>query len=734
MLSALLLAALPALARASSSYDDTTTDGVIRFPLKVSTGAPVVKGVTKRQHDVALQSQQTGFFYSIELEMGTPGQKVSVNLDTGSAELWVNPVCSKAQNPAFCKTFGHFGESSTFTDLNTTGGVVYGTGYAYYNYGYDYVSVGSAKIKNQVFGVAYDTSFTSVGIMGAAPDLNGWNAPYPLVIDSMAKQGLIKSRVLSLDIRTMDSERGAVIYGGIDTSKFSGPLEKRPIVPADASPDGLTRYWVYLDGISLIQEDGSKDPVFSKTNGQIVLLDSGYTISALPGPIFEKIVAAFPTAKKGSGAYYDVDCSVADVKGTVDFTFGKTVIKVPYADFIWHNDGKCVLGVFQDDEFPVLGDTFLRAAYVVYDWDNKNVWLANNEDCGSKLVSVGSGPDAVPQLTGDCPASDSTATSTSEVSTSTESETESVTSAETTTTSDVQADPVTTDSETTTFSTTRFSNSSVTTAKSLAANTYSAPTGSITLTSTYTTTDVYTITACPETVTDCPVGKVTTEVITSTTTWCPGKSGNEQAPRPTTAPAETATRVYTITDCPGSGACNKGEVTTEVYAVTQPAVGIETNAVYTIPEAIHCGAGNHGCKEATTKALHVVTITPPVKAPHPTPVPGHCTTCGRPGGSSNGTVTGIYTHPAKPTQVYTQPGEGTQVYTQPGATYTQPGQSYPQPPASTVATVVKPSGSGGYGETPEPTGTSPAVVTAAAAWNAPGMFAVAVGALIAAAL
>jgi hypothetical protein len=77
--------------------------------------------------------------------------------------------------------------------------------------------------------------------MGAGPDLNGWDAPYPLIIDSMVKQGLIKSRALSLDIRTINSDRGAVIFGGLDTAKYSGRLQKLPIIPAESSPDGLTR-------------------------------------------------------------------------------------------------------------------------------------------------------------------------------------------------------------------------------------------------------------------------------------------------------------------------------------------------------------------------------------------------------------------------------------------------------------------------------------------------------------
>lgn len=80
------------------------------------------------------------------------------------------------------------------------------------------------------------------------------------------------------------------------------------------------------------------------------------------------------------------------------------------------------------------------------------------------------------------------------------------------------------------------------------------------MTSTLTTTSVYTITSCPPTVTDCPVGSETTEIISYThvypaspspsggttmmTTVAPGGNG--------TMPAPTATAVVT------AGASNVG--------------------------------------------------------------------------------------------------------------------------------------------------------------------------------
>ncbi|XEV02337.1 hypothetical protein FSHL1_007624 [Fusarium sambucinum] len=809
MLSTLFLAvAAPALVTAFNGANvpvsnDDNQDGLIRFPLKVSTGAPVVKGVTKRQNEVALESQQNGFFYSIDVTLGTPGQKVTVNLDTGSAELWVNPVCEKAQQPAFCAQFGHFGESSTFVDLNTTGGVVYGTGYAYWNYGYDHVIVGSASIRNQVFGVAYDSSFTGVGIMGAGPDLNGWDAPYPLVIDSMVKQGLIKSRALSLDIRTIDSDRGAVIFGGLDTAKYSGRLQKLPIIPASSSPDGLTRYWVNLDGISLVQEDGSVDSAFSGSTPQPVLLDSGYTVSALPGAIFNKIVAAFPTAKSNGGAYVDVDCSVADIKGSVDFKFGDKTIKVPYADFIWHNDERCVLGVFQDDDFPVLGDTFLRAAYVVYDWDNRNVWIANNEDCGTNLVAIGTGPDSVPDLVGQCGSdSEATTTSASETASATETETESETEAVTSTvTGDVTSVETVSADTTTAFPTTRYSNTTITftgkdtsstkkptdgSGESYELPSYTDSAASTTITSTVVTSKVYTVTACPPSVTNCPVGQVTTETITSLTTYCPGSDDSsshpttvegEGAPHPTAVHLTsyvTATNVRTVTSCPGEGACHTN-VITEIVHNTQAARPEEPTGIFTIPEAIQCGAGNFGCKEATTKGYRTITITPVVKAPKPTPVPGYCATCGplhkghgHDNNNNDETATGGYTAPGKQTGGYDLPTQvhPTQDYPRPTGDSHKPSGDYPEPsgdspkhsgdsskpngdspkpkpnpleelhtylptnvypqiPASnTVATVVKPTGTPQAGGPSEPAGTPPVVINGASGWNVPVVAAV----------
>lgn len=333
----------------------------------------------------------------------------------------------------------------------------------------------------------------------------------------------------------------------------------------------------------------------------------------MPGTHFNKILEAFPSAEKSSNSnQYTVDCKVADTKGTVNFKFGKTIIKVPYADFIWQQPdyNVCVLGVMQDDKFPVLGDTFLRAAYAVYDWDNREIYLANNEDCGSELVAIGSGPGAVPAVEGKCgkpeptssvaptTAPSSASASTPAVSTPAVSTPAVSTPAVSTS---VPSSPVVNGTSTVSHpagnSTSSRTTAPVTTASITSSAAWNQTTSSkTTITSAVTTTTVHTITSCAPTVTNCPVGQVTTEVLTSYTTFCPGDETETPAPVPTTSK-------YVKPPCP--------EVTMTIV----------------IPQVIYCTAGMSGCKEGETiTTSEPAVVTPITPVDKPTPIPG-CVDC-----------------------------------------------------------------------------------------------------------
>lgn len=104
-----------------------------------------------------------------------------------------------------------------------------------------------------------------------------------------------------------------------------------------------------------------------------------------------------------------------------------------------------------------------------------------------------------------------------------------------------------------------------------------------TLTSTILRTTVYTVTSCAPTVTNCPLGHVTTATLTDYTTWCPGNPTITSAPTTTGAAIPTksgkpstvyTTIIHTITACPPSVTnCPANEKTTSVVT--------ETKALYT---------------------------------------------------------------------------------------------------------------------------------------------------------
>lgn len=340
------LAVLPAAAMAADVADLATADdnaavelpGLLRFPVQAVETAEDIASLDKRQIGSDIVNQLRGFSYTIPLKIGTPGDEVSVVFDTGSSVLWVNPSCSNATKTAQCESFGRFSKSSTLQNLNTTGGVKYGTGYVKYDYVNDYVTLGSAKISQQVFGLATESSQVNYGIMGAGPSLFGFESN-GYVIDSLAKQGFTKSRAFGVDLKGIESPRGSVVFGGVDTKKFRGVLEALPIIPASAAPDRLTRYWVNLDGISIGGE--------SVSGKQAVFLDTGATLSYLPQATVDKIAAKFPGAKPTNYGLISVDCSVADKPGFVEFKFGKTTIKASYKDFIYRDlaTNACLLGV-----------------------------------------------------------------------------------------------------------------------------------------------------------------------------------------------------------------------------------------------------------------------------------------------------------------------------------------------------------------------------------------------------
>lgn len=346
---------------------------------------------SKRAVEVQLANRSDVAYYA-QLNIGTPAQQVYVQLDTGSFELWVNPTCSNldSADETFCNAVGSYetSQSSTAVDMDSTKTLYYGIGSANISYFQDSIALpGAATPMTGVqFGVATSTVSEFSGILGIGYGL-GYTTKYRNFVDELAHQNQTKVKAYSVALGSKDEEEGVLVFGGVDTSKFAGRLATLPIVPAADSPDGVARYWVSMDNMTLTPPSG-RTKTYANTSMD-VFLDTGSTLTLLPHDVCDQLGSDFGSSGMDSSGYYPVDCSLADLNGTVGFGFNGVTIEVPYNEFIRKNgEDSCVLGITPSDTFTLLGDTFMRSAYAVFDLETNAIHMQQYVNCGSTPAAI----------------------------------------------------------------------------------------------------------------------------------------------------------------------------------------------------------------------------------------------------------------------------------------------------------------------------------------------------------
>ena len=152
------------------------------------------------------------------MTIGTPPQMFQVQLDTGSADIWVPAInsdfCSQGQGACPAGAFDPT-QSSTFQDISKgTFSISYednsGVTGDYVN---DVVGIGNAKLKNITMGLALQAS-RGEGIMGIgyaadesiASSSNSSNT-YPNIVDQLVNEGVISTLAYSLWLNDLSEHR-----------------------------------------------------------------------------------------------------------------------------------------------------------------------------------------------------------------------------------------------------------------------------------------------------------------------------------------------------------------------------------------------------------------------------------------------------------------------------------------------------------------------------------------------
>jgi hypothetical protein len=196
--------------------------------------------------------------------------------------------------------------------------------------------------------------------------------------------------LLHLGLTSVENGVGSILFGGIDTNKYTGPLVSLPI-QADTHTKSIISFTVAMDNLRVV--DAAGEVPYSKTNMQTpVIFDSGTTITYLPDEMAHRLYVGVGAVN--SMAYGVVaPCDVANSNATIEFGFGnpngpKIVAAIsqfilpfpadmPAPSIRGSSSATCRWGIQASAGRPNLfGDTFLRGAYLVYNLDGNEVAIA----------------------------------------------------------------------------------------------------------------------------------------------------------------------------------------------------------------------------------------------------------------------------------------------------------------------------------------------------------------------
>jgi Eukaryotic aspartyl protease len=202
------------------------------------------------------------------------------------------------------------------------------------------------------------------------------------------------------------------LFGGVDTGKYTGDLVVLPL-QINTETGTINRFLVTLSHLEV--DTGKGKAAYTASPSISALLDSGTSLSNLPASIVNHLNNLFNVTNDliyGSV----VSCEHSTSKATLKFRFGNaagpTIVAslsqfvIPFATGLAPtlSDGTlaCRWGIREmTTEFVVLGDTFLRSAYVVYNLDDYSVAIAQSNFKATttnimQITNVANIPGAVP--------------------------------------------------------------------------------------------------------------------------------------------------------------------------------------------------------------------------------------------------------------------------------------------------------------------------------------------------
>ncbi|GMK56271.1 hypothetical protein CspeluHIS016_0301110 [Cutaneotrichosporon spelunceum] len=350
-------------------------DGVVSLDLMFSP-PPLVDNVPEIIHKIAnvphhvpLTDWARELMYSTQIQVGTPPQTITVHLDTGSGDLaiWNGDNCTMPEcaDPANQPQF-HPQNSSTFKLKKAKAEPVlnYGQGFSRGVWAQDLAQYeGSTGYKGRNVTGLLGMSFPNISV-GRQIKTNWLANAIRRFKKPMFSFYLQHTSALANETIPTSTPGGVLTLGGVNRKYFQGDIHYSDAL----QPLGLWR--IAMDSVSL---NGTV-----LTNGTTeAVIDTGTSLVYGPVDIVDRAMQAFPGADKYQGMWR-VPCNTS---ASYALTFGGKEWVVPPRDFLYtasRADPSLCYTAFvpASYSFWLIGDSFLKNVYSVFEWSPARVGFA----------------------------------------------------------------------------------------------------------------------------------------------------------------------------------------------------------------------------------------------------------------------------------------------------------------------------------------------------------------------
>ncbi|KAF2643922.1 aspergillopepsin A precursor [Massarina eburnea CBS 473.64] len=368
--------------------------------------AATSSGDGSTEGEVPAEDIQNDSLYLCEVGIGSPEQKLYLDFDTGSSDLWVwstelpKNILSQAnaqnQQVAFDAT-----KSSTFKHLdNETWKIQYGdSSSASGDVGTDVVNLGGLKVENQAIELAKELSEqfakgNGSGLLGLAfSSINTVNPDQQKTpVDNIISQKSGKEQLFTAylgswrDADEADKGKSFYTFGYIDQDALKAAETSEPNY---ADVDNSQGFWQIKSASATINGE-----TVTRSNNTSIM-DTGTTLCLVDDSLVDAVYKAIPGAKydQSNQGYVFPSSTSADKLPEVKLAIGDKQVVFQKEDFGFADAGNgMVYGSIQSRgnmDMDIYGDAVLKAMYAIFDMNNGSPrfgWVQRKE--GTQNTSV----------------------------------------------------------------------------------------------------------------------------------------------------------------------------------------------------------------------------------------------------------------------------------------------------------------------------------------------------------